>query len=56
MLLLCVLAPRLNSVRLAVVVYDLRVIVVVVVLDQLDIPTCTAQIVHKLYCNVSMML
>ena len=29
--------------------YNLRVIVAVVVKDQLDIPTCTAQIVHKLY-------
>ena len=25
-------------------------------LFQLDIRTCTAEIVHKLYCNVSMML
>ena len=31
--------------------YDLRVIVAVVVLHQLDIQTCTAQIVHKLYCD-----
>ena len=36
--------------------YDWRVIVAVVVLHQLNIRTCTAQIVHKLYCNVSMML
>ena len=28
--------------------YDLRVIVAVVVLQQLDIRTCTAEIVHKL--------
>ena len=31
--------------------YDLRVIVAVVVLHQLDIRTCTAQIVHKLHCD-----
>ena len=31
--------------------YDLRVIVAVVVLHQLDIRTCTAQIVHQLYCD-----
>ena len=36
--------------------YNLSVIVAVVVLHQLHIQTCTAQIVHKLYCNVSMML
>ena len=36
--------------------YDLMVIVAVVVLHQLNIRTCAAQIVHKLYCNVSMML
>ena len=36
--------------------YNLRVIVAVVVLHQLNIQTCTAQIVHKLYYNVSMML
>ena len=36
--------------------YDLRVIVAVVVLHLLDIRTCIAEIVHKLYCNISMML
>ena len=36
--------------------YDLRVIVAAVYYTQLDIRTCTAQIVHKLYSNVSMML
>ena len=38
------------------IMYDLRVIVAVVALHQFDIRTCTAQIVHKLYCNISMML
>ena len=33
--------------------YNLRVIVAVVVIHQLDIRTCTAQIVHKLYWNFS---
>ena len=36
--------------------YNLKVIVAVVVLHQLDIRTCTAQIVHKLFWNVLMML
>ena len=33
--------------------YDLRVIVAVVVLHQLDIRTCTAEIVHKLCGHTS---